>query len=174
MGRQVVLLRGINVGRANRLAMADLRSVLEEAGATDVVTYLQSGNAVVSSGVPDLASRVEAGLRDDLGLEVRVLVRSADDLGRVVEQNPFPHKVAEPKLLHVAFLEEQPATALVEELGTRHGDDELALGERVLYLSYAKSSQRSPLEPALRRIGGVATARNWTTVTRLVELSTSA
>lgn len=167
----VALLRGVNVGRANRLSMSDLRAVLTGLGGQDVTTYLQSGNAVLRADPQGLAARVEAGLAERLGLAVRVVVRTGPQLARTVEANPFPHKTAEPTLLHVAFVEPPPSADHVEALGTRHGDDELAAGDGVVYLSYAAGTRTSPLSRVVPRLGGVVTTRNWSTVTRLAELA---
>ncbi len=169
MTRCVVLLRGINVGGRNRLAMPVLARVLTDVGCTDAKTYLQSGNAVVDAEPDGLAERVEQALP----LPVRVLVRTADELAAVVAANPFPELVTEPKRLHVAFLSEPPDPERLAALGTDHGDDRLAAGRRELYLAYAGGSHASPLTGALleKRLGLVASARNWTTVTRLAELA---
>jgi uncharacterized protein (DUF1697 family) len=169
--RCAVLLRGVNVGKHNRIAMTDLRPLLERCGAHDVVTYLQSGNAVVSAEPADLGPRVEEALAAELGLRVRVLTRTASELEAVVAANPFPEKVATPKLLHVAFLEHPADPALVEAFGHRHGEDEIALGKRDLYLSYATRSFDSPINKVLLQLDGVVTTRNWTTVLKLRDLT---
>lgn len=171
MERLVLLLRGVNVGGRNRLPMARFQELLCELGGQDVRTYLQSGNAALAAPREGLSSRVERTLQEELGLDVRVLVRSAAELSAVVEGNPFPHKVGTPKLLHVAFSDEPASAAALSAAGTRHGDDEMAPGPGCLYLSYATSSVRSPLEPVLRRLAGTATARNWTTVLALRDLA---
>jgi len=98
-------------------------------------------------------------------------VRTASELADVVAANPFPQRVATPKLLHVAFYDRQPEASVIDEVGADHGNDQLVLGDRVLYLSYAGTSHDSQLVAALRRIGGVSTARNWTTVTKLLTLA---
>jgi uncharacterized protein (DUF1697 family) len=172
----VVLLRGVNVGKHNRIAMADLRALLSELGTTDVRTYLQSGNAVVTADPAtldpsDLGVRLEQSLLDRLGLSVRVLIRSAEELRAVVENNPFPDKVSTPKLLHVAFLEHPIDSATVDALGRRHGDDEIAPGDRALYVSYRERSFDSPVNAVLAKLPGSVTTRNWTTVTKLLELA---
>ena len=168
--RCVVLLRGINVGRHHRLAMADLRRALEDAGCRSVTTYLQSGNAVVEADPDGLAARVEAALP----LPVRVLVRTAAELTAVVAACPWPERAAaSPKLVHVAFLEHPPEQRAAELLSGRHGDDEIVCGDRVLYLSYSVSSLDSPLGKVLdaARLEGVVTVRNWSTVSRLATLA---
>ena len=165
-----MLLRGINVGRGNRLAMADLRAVLQDLGCEDVSTYLNSGNALVTAEPEGLAARVEAALP----LRVRVVVFAAHELAEAVDACPWRERAeASPKLVHVGYLDRQPTSDELAPLGTHHGDDELAVGPRVLYLSYASSSVDSPLGKAFARarLDLVVTTRNWTTATRLVELT---
>lgn len=173
MERCAVLLRGINVGRGNRLAMADLRALLEDLGCRDVSTYVNSGNALVTADPEGLAERVEAALP----LPVRVVVFTADELAEAVRQCPWPERAeASPKLVHVGYLNRLPPTEALEALDAlsgRHGDDELAVGPRVLYLSYASNSVDSPLAKALGRakLDVVVTTRNWTTARKLVALT---
>lgn len=169
--RIALLLRGINVGKHNRLAMGDLRRVLAALGCDDIVTYLQSGNAVVTADPEALAQRTEQALRDELGLDVRVLQRTGPQLAAVVAANPFPAREATPKQLHVAFLDTPLDQEALDSIGTRHGDDELALAAGELYLSYAGSSYDSPLVKVLPKLGVTMTARNWTTVLKLAELT---
>ena len=168
--RCAVLLRGVNVGRGNRIAMADLRVLLEGLGCADVSTYLNSGNALVTADPDGLAARVEAALP----LRVRVVVHTADELRAAVGQCPWPDRAqAAPKLVHVGYLD-RPAPPEVAALAGEHGGDEMAVGPRVLYLAYARSSVASPLEKALAPLGRtdlVLTTRNWTTATRLVALT---
>jgi uncharacterized protein (DUF1697 family) len=169
--RVALLLRGINVGKHNRVAMADLRRVLVSLGCEDVVTYLQSGNAAVTAVPEALAERTEQALRDELALDVRVLQRTGPQLAAVVAANPFPEREATPKQLHVAFLDAPLDQASLDAVGTRHGDDELALAAGELYLSFAGSSYDSPLVQVLPKLGVVMSARNWTTVLKLAELT---
>jgi uncharacterized protein (DUF1697 family) len=173
----VVLLRGINVGGAKRLPMATLRDLLADLDARDVITYLQSGQAVVRlppDDADDFAARVHDAVQDRLGLDVSVLTRTPAELAAIAAANAYPHLVATPKRLHVVFLDRTPDAEQVAVVGHRHGDDELTVGDRVLYLAFSASSHDSPLLPALRRIGGVQTARNWTTMLKLIELTTPA
>lgn len=168
--RCAVLLRGVNVGKGNRLAMADLRAVLHGLGCQDVSTYLNSGNALVRAEPDGLAERVEQALP----LPVKVVVFTAAEVAEAVAGCPWPDRAQEsPKLVHVGFLDRQPSAAELAPLGSRHGDDEVAVGPRVLYLSYASSSLRSPLERAFARarLDVVMTTRNWTTATKLMELT---
>ena len=170
MGRLVVLLRGVNVGGHHRLPMADLRTLLEGLGCSDVATYLQSGNAVVHTplGARELAARVEQELREELDLPVAVLTRTAAELDAVVAANPLD---ADPTLLHVVFLSGRldPGFLDPEDLLP----DRVEVGDRVLYVRYAGGSQSSPFAKVLssKRFPLVATARNWRTVLALQELA---
>ena len=170
MTRCAVLLRGVNVGRANRIAMPDFRSALEGLGATDVRTYVQSGNAVVDwGGSPAaLGSEVRAALAAR-GLDVPVMVRTADELARVVEQSPWSD--LDPKLFHVAFLSADPDPAKLAAIDHEALlPERVVVGERVLYLDYAAGVHGSR---GLARLdlGVDATARNWRTVCALRELA---
>jgi uncharacterized protein (DUF1697 family) len=170
--RLIVLLRGVNVGKHNRISMPAFRGVLEAVGCTEVQTYVQSGNAVVAcNGSADrLAAAVRAELTAAAGLDVLVMVRTGAELAAVVEANPFAGEAYDPKLLHVAFLTGPPDPERLAAVD--HGallPDRMAVGDRALYLCYATRSQNSPL--AKVRLGVEATARNWTTVTALRDLA---
>lgn len=166
--RCAVLLRGINVGKGNRLAMADLRALLADLGCSGVSTYLNSGNALVTADPAGLAERLEAVLP----IRVRVVVLTAAELAAAVDACPWPERAAqEPKRVHVGYLDRLPPPEWIAALGTRHGEDEVAVGPRVLYLSYAASSVDSPLQKALSGLPAVLTTRNWTTATKLAELA---
>ena len=172
MPRHVVLLRGVNVGGAHRLRMADLRELLVEAGAQDVRTYLQSGNAVLDwhGDAPSLERHTRDGLRARTGLDVEVMVRDARELDAVVAGNPFGEP-EDPTSLHAAFLSAQPDPARLAALDPLAWEpDRLAVGDRVLYLSYAAGTRDSPLSRRPPRLGVQTTARNWRTVLALRDL----
>ena len=168
MPRSVVLLRAVNLGARNRIAMPAFREVLEGVGCTDVATYLQSGNAVVTSrrAPASLRTAVAGALQEELDLSVGVLVRSAAELDAVVDGNPFD--VDDPKLLHAVFLE----SAAPDLSGVDVAPDAVATGDRVVYVRYATSSQDSRAAKALsaKAFAG-STARNWRTVLALQELA---
>lgn len=173
MSRRIVLLRGINVGKANRMSMADLRAALEAAGCTDVRTYVQSGNAVVdaSGTTSELEQAVRAALAER-ALDVPVMVRTADELARVVADTPWTG--LDPKHFHVAFLAGDPVPAKVAAIDHEALlPERVVVGERVLYLDFALGVHRSPRLGRLS-VGVDATARNWRTVTALHELAGSA
>jgi uncharacterized protein (DUF1697 family) len=170
--RTALLLRGVNVGTKNRLPMAALTEVMAtELGWADTVTYLQSGNVVVGGVRGDLAGQLHRAIGDSFGLDVEVFAFTGKELRAVVEGNPFPDKVEEPKNLHVAFLQTAPTEDLLAKYGLVHGDDEIVLGARHLYLSYGVNSRDSQLAKVLRGMKVSFTARNWTTVVKLAELT---
>jgi uncharacterized protein (DUF1697 family) len=111
VSRQVALLRAVNVGPHRRLAMADLRAVVESVGYADVQTHLQSGNVVFRSPDPPgaAARKLEQALDAALGLEVGVLVRTAGELAEVVARDPLRPHVTDPRRYLVAFLSRRPA-----------------------------------------------------------------
>ena len=170
MTRSVVLLRGVNVGRHNRISMPDFTAVLDGLGCRAVQTYVQSGNAVVEhdAAPPDLERLVAAALAER-GLAVPVMVRTGEELARVVADSPWCD--LDPKLFHVAFLSGQPDPAKVAAID--HGGlapERVVVGDRVLYLDYALGAGRSTGLDRLR-LGVDATARNWRTVNALRDLA---
>ncbi|HEV3322474.1 MAG TPA: DUF1697 domain-containing protein [Solirubrobacteraceae bacterium] len=175
--RQIALLRGVNVGGHNRVPMAHLRELMGELGYGDVRTHLQSGNAVFTApGTPpeQAAREIEGQLASALGLGVRVLVRTVAELAQVVAANPLPDAVAEPSRLLVTFLSAPPSPELLRDLDPADFEPDLfGVGEREIYVWCPEGVRTIKLSYAFfeRRFGVVATARNWNTVTRLLELA---
>ncbi len=168
MTRVAVLLRGVNVGGHNRIAMAAFRTLLQGLGCEDVKTYLQSGNAVVTAPAKGLAAKVERALHDELALDVAVVTRTGAELDAVVAANPYD---PDPKLLHAVFLGDRLDPAVVDPEALL--PDRVELGDRVLYVRYAESSHDTRASKLLssKRFPVVATARNWRTVLALQELA---
>lgn len=171
----VALLRGVNVGRANRVAMADLRRLLEQLGYSDVRTLLNSGNAVFradESAARRAAADIEAALARELGVTARVVVVGADELARAVRDNPLA-PVDDPSRFLVAFL---APDADVERLGPlvvqEWAPEAFAVSDRVAYLSCVNGITGSPVAEALARaLGSAVTSRNWATVVKLMEMT---
>jgi uncharacterized protein (DUF1697 family) len=176
----VALLRGINVGAKTKVPMAELRSSLESLGLEDVTTYIQSGNAVCRSrtaGTPALAARIERRIRKDFGIDAAVLLRTPAELAKVVNSNPFVRAGADPAKLHVAFLDSVPPRKAVAGLDPeRSAPDEFEHRGREIYLHLPNGFGRSKLtiDYFERRLGVRATARNWRTVNKLIELGKAA
>ena len=170
----VALLRGINLRQHNKISMAELRELFLALGCEDVATYVQSGNVVFKSsatGTTALMQSIEERITRDLGLDVRVLVRTKRELAKIVAGNPFADR--DPAKLHVTFLADAPDRARVQELGTKDaGADELRVAGREVYLHCPNGYGRSKLSNAWfeTQLGVAATTRNWRTVTKLAEL----
>jgi uncharacterized protein (DUF1697 family) len=174
--KQIVLLRGVNVGGRNRVPMPALREALEAAGLEDVVTYVQSGNIVLSSNAkPDaLAREVEAVIADSFELEVVVVVRTRAELAKVVRRDPFGAVADREKLYQVSFCAEKPAKQALDKLAEGAAEGErLLLDGREIYAWFPHGVGRSKLAAQLskQRLGTVVTARNWTTVKKLLALA---
>jgi uncharacterized protein (DUF1697 family) len=176
MAQHILLLRGINLAARNRIAMADLRGVLEDAGFDDVRTYLQSGNVVLSSAAKadDIARMIERLIAQNFELDVPVIARSRAQLGKIIERNPLKAVASNPKRYQVSFLETKPTREVVrrvEEAAVAH-EQVVAIG-REIYAWHPDGIGRSRLWTLLagQRLGITATARNWTTVTNLLSLA---
>jgi uncharacterized protein (DUF1697 family) len=176
VARLIVLLRGINLGARNRISMPDLREALENAGYEDVRTYLQSGNVVLASkkSAKTVARECEDVIADRFGLEIDVVVRTRNELAKVVERNPLGRVAKDPKRYQVSFLAAKPDPKLVRKLtDAAVPSEELASIGRELYAWHPEGVVRSKLWAQLagKGLGVTATARNWTTVTKLLELA---
>jgi uncharacterized protein (DUF1697 family) len=177
MPRYVALLQGINVGKHKRVAMVDLKALVERLGHTDVATHLNSGNVVFTADAgtnAELAGAIEGAIATKLGLDVPVVVRSGEELARIVANNPFPEAAADHTTLHVTFLGAMPDPERVAALAEvdRGDDDYRGVGADV-YLSYPNKLTGATFMPTGlgKALGVVATSRNWRTVTRLAELA---
>jgi len=193
MHTHVALLRGVNNLGGKKVTMAELREVVSSLGHTDVVTYIQSGNVLFTPQLAEgcapgrvdaevLAAELERAVADGIGVRARAVVLSREDLDRAVRDNPYPSE-RNPRLLHAVFLPEMPGPSLaawvsdaerqVKQTGSHDGAKVLG---RTVYLhtpdGYPRSELRRVLAkadgPTSARIGG--TARNWATVSRLLEL----
>jgi uncharacterized protein (DUF1697 family) len=173
----VLLLRGINVGGNNKIGMAALRSALEAAGFTSVKTYLQSGNVVVtsSSASPATVGReAEQVISDAFGLSIKVVVRSRKQIEKVIAGDPYGDLVDNPSRYFVTFLDPAPDAAKLAHLDPAAFEPErFVLAGDTLYLWYPEGSRNSPLEKAITKakLNVTATARNWNTVNKLLELA---
>ncbi len=171
----IALLRGINVGRNKRIAMADLRAMLAALDYVDVRTHLNSGNAIFSTGEHD-AARIErdisASIERGLGMDVATLVRAAPDLAAIVDANPFAARGVHPSELHVTFTATPIPVDQVAALDPRESaPDEFAVGERVIYMRLPNGLSGSVLPDWGHLLGLRTTTRNWNTTTRLRDLA---
>jgi uncharacterized protein (DUF1697 family) len=168
----VALIRGINVGRAKRVSMADLRALMEGLGFRDCRTLLNSGNLVFDAdgGSPTaIGSRIERAMEAELGVAARVIVLSADELAAVVEGNRLPRTANNPSRVLVAFVGKAAELSPLRELEKQSFKPELlAVGARAAYLWCPGGVGRSPLAEAVGGVlGARVTTRNWATVGKL-------
>ena len=175
LDRRVALLRGINVGTAKRIAMADLRELFEELGYREVRTLLNSGNVVFSiarRSDGDTAGRIERAITDRTGVTTRVIVLTGKEVAAAVRGNPLGRVADDPSRLLVMVPREPSAVARLKPLLTQGWSPEaLALGKRVAYLWCAGGSIDSRLLAAVNRVlGDRGTTRNLATMTKLVAL----
>ncbi|MFO0840253.1 MAG: DUF1697 domain-containing protein [Phycisphaerae bacterium] len=180
MSIQVVLLRGINVGGHNLIAMPALRELLSEMGFADVQTLLQSGNVVFRSkklSGAGLERRLESESTERLGVTIDYMVRSAAEWAQVVARNPFEREAEDdPGHLLVMCLKSVPPVKLEGELREKiRGPESVHLDGRQLYIMYPAGVGRSKLTGALieRTLDTRGTARNWNTVLKLAALCNS-
>jgi uncharacterized protein (DUF1697 family) len=170
MARLVALLRGINLGAKRRIAMADLRALLEETGYTDVRTVLASGNAVITG--PKSRDKLERALAERFGMKIDVILRTMKEMHAVVDADPFGDEVTNPTRYFVVFLDAAPdAAKLTPLLEEDFSPDKLAANDRELYAWCPDGMQNSRLMKTLGKPGlaGTATVRNWATVNKLLE-----
>ncbi len=176
MPRLIVLLRGVNLAGRNRVSMPRLREALEEAGFEDVSTYVQSGNLVLSSktSAKRAKTEIERLIADRFDVDVKVVVRTHDELAGVVALNPLGKVATNPKLYQVTFLEADPGTDVLHKLeAAAAGDEQVVLSGRELYAWHPDGVGRSKLAALMsgKGLGVTATARNWTTVTALLGIA---
>lgn len=174
--RRVALLRGINVGKAKRIAMADLKALFEELGYRDVQTLLNSGNVaftVPASSKGDAGARVERALIERIGVPARVTVLTAAELDAIVEENPLLSIAKDPSRLLVVVPSTMKDKAKLEPLlDEPWKPDALACGRRAAYAWCAKGVLESPLAIRIgRELRDAVTSRNWATVLKLQALA---
>jgi uncharacterized protein (DUF1697 family) len=174
--RQIALLRGINLASRRRLSMAELRELLTGLGYKDVRTFLQSGNVVLTSSASPtgLQRKLEKEIAANLGVETQVIVRTRDELADVIECDPLGNVANNPSRYLVSFLSARPNPKVVRDLaGLDVEPEQFVISGRELYAWHPNGVQRSKLNKLVteRRLGVIATARNWNTVTRLLALA---
>jgi uncharacterized protein (DUF1697 family) len=174
----IALLRGINVGRAKRVAMADLRKLVEELGYDDVRSVLNSGNVVFrADGVePGAAGAAAAAIEEQLvlklGVAARVTVLSRDELAAVLAENTLLPVATDHARLLVFTLADNAAREAVAPLCEREwGSEALAIGQRAAYVWCPEGMLQSAAASALgKQLGDNTTSRNWNTLCKLYAL----
>jgi uncharacterized protein (DUF1697 family) len=177
MSTHVALLRGVNVGAHNRVPMGELRQRLSGLGYSDVRTLLQSGNVVLDADVqPELlAQEIEREVEARFNVRSPVVVRTREQLAAVVALDPLRGVVENDKLYQVSFLSDEPSGEAIEKLeGTDVEPERFVHAGREIYAWHPKGIHSSKLARLLsdKRLGVTATARNWSTTVKLLDLAT--
>jgi len=175
MNTYISMLRGINVSGQKKIRMADLKNMYETLRFGNVQTYVQSGNVIFDSDEQDfveLRKNIEAQIEKTFGFSVPVLLRTADDFKRVIENHPFKNEEAIRVL--VTFLYTQPEQSKFEEL-KQYKDkvDQFAIGEQEIFLFCPGGYGRTKLSNAFfeKKLDVVATTRNWKSVNTLYQMA---
>ena len=173
----ISFLRGINVGGHKKIKMADLRHVYKSLGLRDVRSVMQSGNVVFRTDERDLTrlrKRIEAGIQDSFGFEVRVILRGAEDYRDLIARHPFDdEQLSQGGKISVVFLDSEPSDlALADLIDSNPGAEIIHAQATELYIYYADGKAGSKLDNSRieRRLNTIASARNWNTCLRLLKL----
>jgi uncharacterized protein (DUF1697 family) len=172
----IALLRGINLGSHNKVPMPALRTLAEGLGYTDVATYIQSGNVILTSsdGGAKVAAAIERAIAKEFGIDVAVFVRSKQQLQKVVDGNPFLKQGKDPGALHVVFLSNKPKADKVRALTAKDlGTEEVSVKGTEAYLHLPNGYGRAKLGNSFieKQLGVAGTTRNWRTTAKLIELA---
>ena len=169
----IVLFRG--VGGATQLPTKPLREALSEAGFGAVKTYINSGNAILSSerSATETVAEIAAIARREFGFDKDIMIVSRSDWVRLVERNPFPEAVGDPTSLHAFVLTDKPGKDNVAALEARTtGRERVVVDGKTLYFHAPDGFGRSKLPPVIdRTLKVVSTARNWRTVEALMAIA---
>lgn len=173
----IALLRGINVGKAKRVAMADLRALVEALGYGDVKTILNSGNIVFSAAHDAVraATRIEEAMLTELGVSSRIIGLSSAELADVIARNPLPDATSEPSRFLIAIVRDSSALAPLKKMEKQDwGSEVLALGKREAWMWCPSGILEGKLvESVGRALGDTVTTRNWATLLRIREAASS-
>jgi uncharacterized protein (DUF1697 family) len=175
----VALLRGINVGGKHTLPMKDLAKIVCDCKCSDVRTYIQSGNVVFAASPAasrTLPALIAKKIEERFGFPAPVILRTGDELARILRGNPFLRAGAPERALHVYFLADLPSASAVKSLDpNRSAPDEFRVVGREIYLHVPNGMGRTKLTSTYfdSKLSTVCTARNWATVNMLLQMMKS-
>lgn len=167
------LLRGVNVGGKNTMAIAELRVLLESLGYSDVKTFIQSSNVIFKSTQVPKTTFLEAAIAERFAMVTNVVIRTSSELASVLRHNPFP--IDEGARVDVGLTAQKPSSAIVDALDhERFGAERFAMVGAETYLSLPMGMGQSNLPTCLdRQLKIATTVRNWNTVNKLIALTST-
>jgi len=176
MKKYIALLRGINVGGRRKILMQNLKILLSGLGFENVQTYIQSGNVIFEAKEEDkdlLVQQIQASISNKYGFAVPTIVIEASDYQKIIANNPFINEQVDIKKLYLIFLVEKPNSEAVETFNQLDfALDEYVIKNKVIYIQYENKISESKLSTTIieRKLTVVATARNWRTSMKLLNL----
>jgi len=179
MSTYIALLRGINVSGQKKILMADLKALFESHGFKNVKTYIQSGNIIFDTFKDvekiELAKAIENGIENEYNFKVPVIVKNANELQMVINNNPLLTEVElDAKKVAVAFLDQTPAPENLQQLkAIDFSPDRFIVDGKYIYLNCPEGFGRTKITNSFleRKLNVIATSRNWRTITKLVEMA---
>ena len=169
--KSAILLRGINVGGHNKIAMSELKQALASVGYPEATTYLNSGNVIVNADHTVAANTVSDLIESQFGLTIPVVVQTKSQIKTAIKNNPF--SADEPKKLYVMYLNASVSVSKATKLDTdAFTPDKIAVKGRHVYVLYSENAwaSKATIKVPEKAFGVTATARNWNTALKLVEL----
>lgn len=176
MPRYIALLRAINVGGSRIIKMEDLRKHFAIRGFSNIVTYIQSGNALFDSNETDkaaLTEKIEKKLLKELGYEVTVILRSIEEIATVIKQDPFKKTREADDKYYVVFMQSEPDKVLTKQLLSLNNDvDTFHIKGDNLYWLLKKNNGESIVTSSFfeKKLKVLATNRNWNTTNKVLTL----
>ncbi len=171
----IVLLRGVMPSGKNKVPMVRLREVLTKAGFKNVQTYIQSGNALVDTelSAKDVERRVREFIKKHIGPDLPVVVRTGEQLQKVLDKNPFKHRADISRVFFVSFVESPPSQKAKELLAQDFSPEKLAIIKNAGYMFIPGTYGRGILSNNFleKKLGVSATMRNFNTMSKLIEMS---
>ncbi|MDB5054587.1 MAG: hypothetical protein JWM44_2637 [Bacilli bacterium] len=171
----MALLRGINVNGQKMIKMEHLKNIFESLPFQNVKTYIQTGNVIFEAADDDLLSTlIESKLKDVLGYQVPVIVRTLDELEGIIRQTPFPlNEISENEKLYVSFLSKGPTAEAIEKLLSYKNDiDDFRVLNREVYILCRKGYGNTLYSNTFleKKLGVTSTSRNWETINKIITI----
>lgn len=175
MKTHIILLRGVMPTGKNKVPMAQLREVLANAGFGNARTYIQSGNVLVDSGLSakEVETHVHDIIKKHIGADLAVVARTGAQLQKVLDENPFKEGYDISRVFFVSFAELPPSQKIKELLAQDFSPEELAIIKNTAYMYIPGTYGRTFLSNNFleKKLGVVATTRNFNTISKLIEMS---